>query len=324
MSKTASFDIETYCPIEELTEEELEYLKGRRDYASQEEFYRDTAVNPYVSLLVSFSFFFLEEGRAYVFYMGEEDQRETLSEKYGEKPIELVYTSISIRDGLFSAERRLLEMLWEGLRVVDTLLTFHGRDFDMEFVKIRTIIHELYPPEFHRYLHPKGVNHIDLKDTLRAGRNNYSLNFISKRLGLPMDKGDMDGSRIREVFLRGEYRRVAEYNLRDALLTGMIYERVRKYLYHEHVLEMVKSAGFFNAKDLIEYALDRNLISGKETSMLIDLCKGKKELGPTDRQMEFLRSLVKDSEPELRDVCGLLGYDTLYRIVKSTEEEEIT
>ncbi|MEJ5339849.1 MAG: ribonuclease H-like domain-containing protein [Aquificaceae bacterium] len=324
MGKVASLDIETFCPIEELEEGDVTYLKGRKDYSSEEDFHRDLSTNPYVSLLLSFSLFLPEEGVAYVFYLGEEESEEISRVNIGEISIEAVYASLSLKKGISESESRLVELFWKQLEQIDTLVTFYGKDFDMEFLKIRTLIHGVKSPAFYRYFHSKSVNHIDLRDVFRVGRNHYSLNFISRRMKLPIDKGDMDGSKIRNVFLKGEYRKVADYNLRDALLTGMLYERVKDHLYHNHVLELVKSAGFSEGKDLIEYALDNNLLSGKETSVLIDFCKGRIEAGPSDKQVGFLRDLIKAYNPEIRDVCALLGHETIQRIVKFAWEEEIT
>lgn len=324
MGKIASLDIETFCPIEELEEEDVIYLKGRKDYHSEEDFHRDISTNPYVSLLLSFSLFLMEEGKAQVFYLGEEDAEEVSRVNIGEMSVEAVFTSLSLKRGISEPESRLVELFWKQLEKIDTLVTFHGKDFDMEFLKIRTLIHGIKSTAFYRYFHSKSVNHIDLRDLFRVGRNHYSLNFISRRMKLPIDKGDMDGSKIRDVFLKGEYRKVADYNLRDALLTGMLYERVKEYLYHNHLLELVKSAGFSEGKDLIEYALDNNLLSGKETSVLIDFCKGRIEAEPSDKQVRFLRDLIKVYHPEIMDVCALLGHESIHRIVKFAWEEEIT
>ncbi|MFN3263579.1 MAG: ribonuclease H-like domain-containing protein, partial [Aquificaceae bacterium] len=232
MGKVASLDIETFCPIEELEEGDVTYLKGRKDYSSEEDFHRDLSTNPYVSLLLSFSLFLPEEGVAYVFYLGEEESEEISRVNIGEISIEAVYASLSLKKGISESESRLVELFWKQLEQIDTLVTFYGKDFDMEFLKIRTLIHGVKSPAFYRYFHSKSVNHIDLRDVFRVGRNHYSLNFISRRMKLPIDKGDMDGSKITNVFLKGEYRKVADYNLRDALLTGMLYERVKDHLYH--------------------------------------------------------------------------------------------
>ena len=40
MERIAAFDIETFCPIEELPQEDLLYLVGRKDNLSKDKLYR--------------------------------------------------------------------------------------------------------------------------------------------------------------------------------------------------------------------------------------------------------------------------------------------
>ncbi len=324
MSRSVSFDVETFCFLGDLAEEDLLYLKRRKDYDSEESFQRDLATNPYVSLLISFSLFLLEENRGYVFYMAEEDKEEKSNITLDERKIEIRYTSISLKDGLLSAEKRLLEMLWEQLKNVDILITFYGKDFDMEFVKIRTIIQGIKPVAFYKYLPSKNKNHIDLRELFNVGRNNYSLNFIAKRLNIPIDKGDMDGSKVRDAFLNKEYKKLAEYNMKDAIITGMLYERVKDYIQNKPLVDLLTSAGFSNIKEVIEYAISNRLVSKSEVSTLIDLHKHK--ITPTNDQVSFLLSLAENTNLNLSDVCRSLGYEVILRIVSSKEdyEEEIT
>ncbi|MCX8163887.1 MAG: ribonuclease H-like domain-containing protein [Aquificaceae bacterium] len=314
-----AFDIETFCPLEELKEDELLYLKGRKDYSCEEDFYRELATNPYVSLLISFSLFYPSEDRAEVYYLSKNDLETSEEYEMDGRLLKLLYKPLTIGSGLLEAEGKLLNLLWEKLERISTLITFHGRDFDLEFLRIRTIFHALKPHAFFLLYKSNLINIVDLKDIFRVGRRNYSLNFIAKRLNLPIDKGDMDGSRIREVFLQGNYRSVAQYNLRDALITGMLYEKFKDYLQGQYALEALKSAGFMEGAEVIEYALDRELLTTKETSALIDLCCKSK--GATKSQKDYLLDLIKGYKPELSEVCSLLSHDTLMRIVRTVEGE---
>ncbi len=329
MKKVVSFDIETFCPTEELTEQELSYLRGRKDYPSEESFHRDLATNPYVSLLISFSLFFLEENVGYVFYMAEEDKKEKSNITVDSRNIETLYTSLSIKDGLLSAEKRLLEVLWEQLKDVDMLITFHGRDFDMEFIKIRTVIQGIKPVALYKHLLSKNKNHIDLRELFNVGKNNYSLNFIAKRLNIPIDKGDMDGSKVRDAFVNREYRKIAEYNLRDTIITGMLYEKVKDYIQNKPLVDLLESAGFSNSREVIEYAIFNKLVSKSEVSSLIDLYKKEYDshnMTPTNDQVSFLLNLAESTNLNLSDICKSLGYEVILRIVSSKQyyEEEIT
>ncbi len=324
MGKIASFDIETFCPLDELTEEDISYLKGRKDYDLDEDFHKDLALNPYVSYIISCSLFFLEENRCYVFYMDEKKGKEESKTKIGEREVDSVYISFSLKDGLFNAERELLEHLWERLEEVDTLITYNGKSFDMDFLKIRTIMHDMMPKVFHKHINSKIVNHIDLMGSLRVGGNSYTLKFISRRFGLNMDKDDMDGSKVKGAFLNKQYKKIADYNIRDALLAGMLYEKVRKYISTEYAFEMAKDVGFSGSEDLINYAINNELLSTKDASILMSLCPSA-----TASQIESLKKLMKNHKVDLRLVCRSLPLETILRIFAhktelSKYEEEIT
>lgn len=323
-----AFDIETFCPVEELSEEELTYLRRRKEYWSEEDFQRELATNPYVSIIVACSFFFIEKGEAQVYYLSNHSQKVFQTKSIEGKNIKITYTPVPIKanttdKSLLDAERKLLEYLWENLNKVDVLITFYGKDFDMEFVKIRTLIHGLEPEGFFINQRQNQLNHIDLKELFNVGSRRYSLNFISKRLGLPVSKGDMDGSNVREAFLNKEYTKIANYNLMDTIITGLLYKRVKRYLQEEYFAELLSSAGFNDGVELIEYALQKDLLSQREVSFLIDVFKQKTA---TPNQKAYLLDLIKSQSPNLSEVCSVLSYKTMLKIVKNRiiSEEEIT
>ncbi|MFN3599721.1 MAG: ribonuclease H-like domain-containing protein [Aquificaceae bacterium] len=274
MKRTAVLDIETFCPKEEILEIDLSYLKNRRDYQSEEDFSRDLATNPYVACLISFALFFLEEDRAEVYYLSEKSLEEVGGSEY---KVKVLYKSISLKDGLLEAEKKLIEIFWGKLAQIGKLITFHGKDFDINFVKIRTMIHELKPKNFFLM-----ANHIDLKDVFAVGRRNYTLDFIARRMGILLDKGNMDGSKVDGLFKNKEYKKIAEYNLRDVLITGMLYQKIKGYI----TIQDPEVAG-----SLLK-ALDENRLSSREVSDLIDLLLGQ-ENPPTHKQKKYLQSLLQ-------------------------------
>ncbi len=327
MVENAAFDIETFCPIEKLPQEDYIYLRKRKGYSSEEDFHRELATNPYISFLISFSLFFLEENVAEVYYLCRESDE--LREDYwvGNRAIEVIYKPVSMESDMLVAERVLLELFWERIGIVKRLISFHGKNFDMEFMRIRTILHNLKPQNFFIHLHSEELNHVDLKDIFKVGKDNYSLSFISKRFGIPIDKGDMDGSKIRDVFLKGDFRRVAEYNLKDAIMTGMLYERVKDYLWEKYLMESLLKAlelkGILKAEEFIEYAVKKGIFTLKEVSKLIDLYSNKVQI-PTEKQINYLLSLAKQYNLEMETVCSLLSYTTRDRLLQSLNEEEVT
>lgn len=59
----------------------------------------------------------------------------------------------------------------------------------------------------------------------RGGR--VSLDSLCKALGVATPKVDLDGSQVFDAWLRGEYERLQEYNLRDALATREVWQRLQ-------------------------------------------------------------------------------------------------
>lgn len=339
MERVAAFDIETFCPIEELSQEDLVYLMGRKDTAlSKEKLYRELFTNPYVSYLISFSFFFIGSNTAEVYYVCKEGKEEIKDHAIGNRVINVIYKPVVIDSNLLEAERMLLEHFWDRFSRIERLITFYGEDFDMEFIKIRTIMHGLKPKPFIDYLHSKYRHNIDLKELFKVGKNNYSLNFISRRLNLPVDKGDMDGSKIREAFLKERYKDIADYNLRDVIITALLYERVKDYIHgyeegllqlKDYMLRLLKSKNILDTEMFLDYILNKGLLTSEDASKLIDLYKLKqsKVLNQseknmaTERQVNYIRNLAQKVELDMDEVCDQLSPSTIRQIIQFLEEE---
>jgi len=344
MERIAAFDIETFCPIEELSQEELLYLIGRKDLLSKDRLYREISTNPYVSYVISFAFFFIESNIAEVYYVCEEEKEEIKDYAINHRVIKVFYKPIVMNSGLLEAERMLLEYFWEKFSTIERPITFHGESFDMEFMRIRTIIHGLKPKSFMDYLRSKYTYNIDLKEFFRFAKNNYSLSFISRRFNLPVDKGDMDGSKVREAFLNERYKDIADYNLRDVIITGLLYERVKDYIHgyeeglpqlRDYMLKLLESKNMLEVKGFLDYVLEKGVLTSEDASKLIDLYKVKltlsqrqadqsKEKMVTENQINYIRSLAQKVDLDMEEVCNQLSSFTIRQIIQSLEEEEIT
>ncbi|MFN3947350.1 MAG: ribonuclease H-like domain-containing protein [Aquificaceae bacterium] len=308
MGRCAAFDIETYCPVEEIEKGDLNYLQNRKEYKSEEEFKKDLSTNPYVAYVISFALFFPEENKGEVYYLSHEERIDKEIWEIEGRKVNISYNSLSITDGLRKGEEELIKILWDQLSQVDKLITFYGKTFDIPFVKIRTMMHNLKPKNFF-----VDINHIDLKDLLGIQKKNYTLDFISRRMGISLNKEYVDGSKVDGLFRSKKYKEIAQYNLRDVLITGLLYERVKDYIYEEHIYKYVQSL-----KDLkyIEQAIDNDIISSKEMSILIDFCKDKQS--PTDKQKQYLKDLIQNVSPE--DIYSKLRPETIKKMFMHFEE----
>ncbi len=319
MEKIVVFDIETYCPVEELDEKDIEYLEKRKDYQSKEKFIRDLSTNPYVSYTISFALYYLKEKRVKVFYLSEEENQKGRT-KF-EHDIQVSYHPISIKANLLEAERELIERFWSEIKDVSKFISFHGKNFDRDFIRLRTIIHQLKPENFFSFLFSE---HIDLKEDLRVGKENFSLAFIARKLNIPFNKDDMDGSKVRELFIKKEYEKIAQYNAKDVIITGFLYERIRDYIHGEYISKLCEN---LNISELLEHALNKGLMTKKEVSSLINVYTKYHTDPPTENQERYLRELLRESQPPIYKIYNCLEKNTWNEIINSFNElpeEEIT
>ncbi|PQA83206.1 hypothetical protein C5F52_10920 [Limnohabitans sp. TS-CS-82] len=55
-----------------------------------------------------------------------------------------------------------------------------------------------------------------------------SLDALCKGMGIETSKGDLDGSKVYDAWLAGEYDRIATYNLKDVKATAAVWERLNR------------------------------------------------------------------------------------------------
>jgi 3'-5' exonuclease len=137
------------------------------------------------------------------------------------------------RDG---TELDILTEMWIALgRIRDVrVVTFNGRGFDAPVVMIRSAVNGLaclFDLIGYRY---DISRHCDLADALGfqgATRSMYSLDWWCRRFGVPSPKaGGVDGKRVGELWVAGEYDAVATYVEGDARATGELYHALKPML----------------------------------------------------------------------------------------------
>ncbi len=226
------FDIET-VPVEEesLSREELEYIFKYAQTEEEEERERERmSLWAFTAHLVSLALYKLEDGKAVVLYAGEEDGEENIEEM----GVEVFMRSYSIREGIEEAERRILQQFWKKAsdKKDHRFVSFNGRRFDSVFLMLRSFVLGVKVKSNLLGSRFDYGNHFDILDALTfhgQGRK-YTLDFVCRRLGLPSPKEEMEGKDVKEFFRSGRYREIALYNLRDTILTGEIYKRLRETL----------------------------------------------------------------------------------------------
>lgn len=124
-------------------------------------------------------------------------------------------------------EKQILSWFFEYIKYSDQIITFSGRRFDCPYIIFRSMLYGLKPTFDlmpNRYgNNRKGYNsHLDLSDQLSyfGGTRKFSLHLICESLGITSPKeGGIDGSQVENFYNRGEYKKIAEYCMRDVFAT---------------------------------------------------------------------------------------------------------
>lgn len=133
-----------------------------------------------------------------------------------------------------TGEETVLREFWEMLEGFDArrdLVVGHNiMDFDLPFIVRRSIVHGVRPTVgfcFARY------RKRPIFDTMREWdcwnmRECTSLEKLALALGLPSPKdGGISGADVYDAWLEGSHEEIRDYCLRDVLITGEIYRKMR-------------------------------------------------------------------------------------------------
>ncbi|MEO9952416.1 3'-5' exonuclease [Nonlabens sp.] len=135
-------------------------------------------------------------------------------------------------------EKALLEdfssLLKEHFSSRNNLLCAHnGKEFDFPYIARRMIIADVEIPEKLNLFgkKPWEVPHIDTMELWKFGdyKHYTSLKLLTRILGIPSPKDDIDGSQVRDVFyLENDVQRIATYCEKDVVAVAQIVLILRK------------------------------------------------------------------------------------------------
>ena len=138
------------------------------------------------------------------------------------------------RTGTLSvSERDMLAEFWSRMRGfstnLDRVVGHNLFDFDLKFILKRSVILGVQPTvrlPFTRY------RNVPIFDTMHEWEcwnpgSRIKLDTLAKALGLRSSKaGGVDGSKVYDLFLKGEHEAIRDYCLEDVTLTREIYRRM--------------------------------------------------------------------------------------------------
>ncbi len=102
-------------------------------------------------------------------------------------------------------------------------------EFDLLFLYKRSVVHQVKPPVMLSFARYRSQPIFDtMKEWQKWAFGGVSLADLAHTLNLPSSKQNgLDGSKVYEYFMRNKHVEIAEYCLRDVLLTREIYYRMQ-------------------------------------------------------------------------------------------------
>jgi predicted PolB exonuclease-like 3'-5' exonuclease len=221
------FDIETSSfPFDTLSESQQEYLlryvEKEKDSATKaektDEAIRYMSLYPFTAKVISIGIYDIDKEKSFVYYESEKEE-----EWAGENQTQ--YKGLS--------EKEMLKSFWRIVDVVDTVVTFNGRNFDVPFLMIRSAMNKILPTRnliTNRY----GTSlHIDLLDqlTFYGLIRKFNLDFYCHAFGIesPKSKG-ISGMDVKVLYEAGRIKDIAIYCGEDIYATYQLYKIWDEYL----------------------------------------------------------------------------------------------
>lgn len=142
--------------------------------------------------------------------------------------------------------RDFSQMLDEYYRGPQFVLCGHNiKEFDLPFIARRMIINQVSIPEKLQLFgkKPWEISHLDTMELWKFGDYKHftSLKLLTKILGIPSPKGDIDGSQVAKVFYQeNDIDRIIVYCEKDVIATAQVLLRFRKepILIEEEILHV--------------------------------------------------------------------------------------
>ncbi|HLN87779.1 MAG TPA: ribonuclease H-like domain-containing protein [Candidatus Limnocylindrales bacterium] len=124
-------------------------------------------------------------------------------------------------------ETEIIKNFWK-LAVDCNLFVGHNiLDFDLRFIYQRSVIHQIKPSRDIPFTRFRNAPIYDtMQEWSKWGREHVSLDSLTKALGIPSPKENLDGSKVYPYYRAGKLAEIVEYCKRDVDSVRQVYRRL--------------------------------------------------------------------------------------------------
>ena len=124
-------------------------------------------------------------------------------------------------------EKAIIQNFWKLAMDVNLFVGHNILDFDLRFIWQRSIIHQIKPPRDIPFTRFRNAPIFDtMQEWSKWGREHVSLDTLSKALGIPSPKENLDGSKVYPYYRAGKIAEIVEYCKRDVDSVRQVYRRL--------------------------------------------------------------------------------------------------
>ncbi len=124
-------------------------------------------------------------------------------------------------------ETEIIKNFWKLAADCNLFVGHNILDFDLRFIYQRSVIHQIKPSRDIPFTRFRNAPIYDtMQEWSKWGREHVSLDTLSKALGIPSPKENLDGSKVYPYYRAGKLAEIVEYCKRDVDSVRQVYHRL--------------------------------------------------------------------------------------------------
>jgi predicted PolB exonuclease-like 3'-5' exonuclease len=124
-------------------------------------------------------------------------------------------------------ETDIIKNFWKIVPDCNLFVGHNILDFDMRFIYQRSVIHQIKPSREIPFTRFRNAPIYDtMQEWSKWGREHASLDSLSKALGIPSPKENLDGAKVYPYYRAGKLPDIIEYCKRDVESVRAVYKRL--------------------------------------------------------------------------------------------------